>query len=331
VLDIRLVTGASLRNDTPVHASALAAGLEIVCDGNLEPGTVRNKPTVRMTLDLPYPLIPEEVKFWASVAHIKQPFGTIPVTLDSETLAMGQLILWKPTNTAANVLKNAPLALSHGPWMRRELLVHLTLKGNFVYGEGNPKLNVDGEVFGELKGTTLDGQLPQSGDARRGGKLDMWFRLVPDAATNGIVVGVLTAAPVLLTPELRQATAQVFGLVVDRSKLRGMVPAEFAMNETVQPNPDAARAAADQAGLQEHELQGVIDDRLASAADLFIAELGQLGLHLGLQPMPAQAIVDKGASLVEDGIDLLITAQDVLDQLNQAAPPLVASGEMAAL
>jgi hypothetical protein len=331
VLDIRLATGASLRNDTQVHASELARGLEIVCDGNLEQNTVHDKPTVLVTLDVPYPLIPEEIKFWATVAHIKQPFGTIPVTLDANALAKGKSILWQPTNIAAGVLKNAPLVLSRGPWLRTELLVHLTLKGNFVYGEADPKLNVDGEVFGVLKGTTLDGQLPHSGDARRGGTLDMWFRLVPDAATNAVVVGVLTAAPVLTTAQQRQALAQVFGLVVDRTKLREMVPVEFAMDETVQGDAEAARAAVTSGGLQEQELQGVIDERFAGAGDLFIQELGQIGMHLGLQEMPPDAIVDKGASLVEDAIDLVITAHDVLDRLNQASPPPIASGEVATL
>jgi hypothetical protein len=331
VLDIRVATGASLRNDTRVHATELAAGLEIVCDGSLEAGTVRGKPTVFVTLDLPYPLIPEEVKFWESTAHIKQPFGTIPVTLDADTTASGKLIVWKPTNVAAQVLKNAPLVLARSPWRREELLVHLALKGNYVYGKGDPKLNIDGEVFGVLKGATLDGQLPQSGDARRGGNLDMWFRLVADVPTKGVVVGVLTAAPVLEKPEQRPALAQVFTLVVERGKLRGLLPPDFGVDETVEPDPVAARKAATEAGLQDLELQGVIDERLASAGDLFVEELGQIGMHLGVQVMAEPEIVDKGAALAGDGIDLVITAQDVLDRLNQATPPPIASSDVATL
>src|SRR5213075_2555081 len=119
---------------------------------------------------------------------------------------------------------------------------------------------------------TLDGQLPHSGDARRGGNLDMWFWLVPDAATTGVDVGVLTAAPVLQTAD------QGLPLVVDRSKLRAMVPAAFAMDETVQADPAAARKRADDGGLQDQELQGVIDDRFAGAGDLFTQEFGQIGM-----------------------------------------------------
>ena len=56
------------------------------------------------------------------------------------------------------------------------MLVHLTLKGNFVYAIDEPKVNVDGEAFGLLDGGLLDITLP-SGDRRRGGDLEMWFRL----------------------------------------------------------------------------------------------------------------------------------------------------------
>ena len=72
VLDIRTATGKSLRNDSPVHATELARGLEIICDDEVEPGTIAGKPTAVVVLDLPYPLIPAEIEFWKTAAHIAE-------------------------------------------------------------------------------------------------------------------------------------------------------------------------------------------------------------------------------------------------------------------
>jgi hypothetical protein len=322
VIHIRTAAGTPLRNDAPVRASELVAGLEIICDADVEPGTIAGKPTVLVTLDLPYPLIPEEIRFWASAAHIKQPFGTIPVTLDCKTVSKGPRIEWLPTNIAAQVLKNILTTVGRAPISRRRLLIHLELKGNFIYAAGNPDVDLDGEVFGVLDGSTLDVKLPQSGDGRRGGNLDMWFWLTPDKPSNGIVVGVLGTAPVLNTPELRLATGQVFALAVDRGKLRQLVPVDFALDETTVADPEAARADAVAAGLQERKLRAVIDDRMVGAGDLFAQEIGQLGIELSLEPMPAAAIVGQSATLAEQGVDLVIAGQDVLDAANETTPDL---------
>ena len=327
VLDIRSASGGSLRNDSPVQASVLAAGLAIVCDADVEPGTLAGKPTVLLTLDLPYPLTPEEVKFWAAAAHINRPFGTIPVTLDGTVAAQGSLIEWHPSKIAAQVLKSIPARLAKPPWLRRQLLVHLLLKGNFVYAAGDPATNVDGEVFGVLEGALLDGQLPHSGDTRRGGNLDMWFRLVPDQEVLGFVIGVLAEAPLLKAPQQREAVGQVFSLAVDRSKLRPVVPSEFDLDLTVTPDLDAAREQAGAAGLSELELRVVIDDRFPGAGEVLQQQLGQIGVHLLPEPMPGQAIVQQGAGLAGQGFDLVIAGRDVVDQANAATADLLPAGE----
>src|SRR5205823_10117259 len=131
VLDIRTATGKSLRNDSPVHATELARGLEIICDDEVEPGTIAGKPTAVVVLDLPYPLIPAEIEFWKTAAHIAGPFGTIPVTLDCTTKPSGPRIAWVPSKQAALVVRNCLTTLSKSPWAKQQLLVHLTLKGNF--------------------------------------------------------------------------------------------------------------------------------------------------------------------------------------------------------
>jgi len=206
--------------------------------------------------------------------------------------------------------------------LRPRLLVHLTLKGNFIYAVEHANVNLDGEVFGVLQGSTLEVKLPRSGDGRRGGDLEMWFWLAPDDII-GIVVGVLPNAQTLNTTELRQATAQVFGLAVDRAKLREMVPAGFAVDATVQPDLEKARAASVGAGLQQQQLRVALDDRFAGAGDLLAQQLGEIGLEVSLEPMPADAIAGQGAALAEQGFDVVIAGRDVIDRANEAAAGLL--------
>jgi hypothetical protein len=275
-------------------------------------------------LDLPYPLIPAELEFWAGAAHIKSPFGTIPVTLDCTTKCSGPRIEWAPSVQASLVIRNCLTTLAKAPWVRRRLLVRLTLKGNFVYAAGNPDVNVDGEVFGALEGSVLDVKLPRSGDGRRGGDLEMWVWLVPDAAVNGVVVGVLASAAILKTPQLQQAAAQVFALAVDRAKLRSLVPADFGIDETATPDLVQARTVAAAAGLQQHPFRVVVDDRLAGAADLFPQQLGQIGVKVEMAPMPADAIVEQGAALGTQGFDVVVAGQDAVDRAVAASTDLLA-------
>ena len=323
VLGIHTVSGLPVQNDSPVPASVLAAGLDITCDGDVEPGTIEGKPTVLVALDLPYPLTTPEFDFWATAAHLREPWGTTSVTLDATTKAAGPHIQWTPSGQAAQVLTNVlRTTLSRPPFLRPRLLVHLTLKGNFIYAVEHASVNLDGEVFGVLQGSTLEVKLPRSGDGRRGGDLEMWFWLAPDDII-GIVVGVLPNAQTLNTTELRQATAQVFGLAVDRAKLREMIPAGFAVDATVQPDLEKARAASVGAGLQQQQLRVAIDDRFAGAGDLLAQQLGEIGLEVSLEPMPADAIAGQGAALAEQGFDVVIAGRDVIDRANEAAAGLL--------
>jgi hypothetical protein len=52
----------------------------------------------------------------------------------------------------------------------------MTVMGNFIWESENPRVFVDGDVFGRPRDGGTDIRLP-SGDRRRGGDLRMWFRL----------------------------------------------------------------------------------------------------------------------------------------------------------
>ena len=60
-------------------------------------------------------------------------------------------------------------------------LTRLTLKGNFIWDQSNPRRYLDGNVLGVPSDTgTTTLKLP-SGDRRRGGDFEMWFWLARQA------------------------------------------------------------------------------------------------------------------------------------------------------
>jgi hypothetical protein len=158
-----------LSNDSPLQPFELAAGMQILCDGEIEPGTLKDKPTCLITVHLPYPFLKQELTEWQLTA----PFGTVPITLDGVVEAGGAVIHWSPSTTAHSVLMS-----DHIKALKQPARVSLTLIGNFVYGPGDQQVYVDGEVFGALtQAGILDAKLPQSGDGQPGGNLEMWFWL----------------------------------------------------------------------------------------------------------------------------------------------------------
>jgi hypothetical protein len=171
-----------LHNDTFIGIRQLADGIAIHCDADIEPGTLAGmtgaglpeaKPTCLVTLDLPFPASPADRQLWGDTA-----VGTVPLTLNGIAVANGPTIVWKPDDRVrawllgrfGSVVKG--LAIS-------ELLVHLRLRGRFVYELGQPLVNVDGEAFGFafVEPTATLAALFLSGDGRRGGDLELWFRL----------------------------------------------------------------------------------------------------------------------------------------------------------
>jgi hypothetical protein len=62
--------------------------------------------------------------------------------------------------------------------------MRLTLKGNFIWANGNPNLFLDGDDFGSVQAgaTNMFLRFP-SGDKRRGGDFEMWFWLLAVPAT----------------------------------------------------------------------------------------------------------------------------------------------------
>jgi hypothetical protein len=151
-----------LENDMDVPPWQIRDGITISFSDRVDPASVQDKPTCFVTLDLPYPFTDDLI-------------GSLPVTLAGYVIASGNEIMWRPTPSAQQFL------MSGLPFPRiSRIPAHLTLKGSFIWAEGNPNALLDGDSFGRphphVPGQT-DVRLP-SGDNRRGGDFELWFWLV---------------------------------------------------------------------------------------------------------------------------------------------------------
>ena len=184
----RIVIGnAPLGNDSEVSVQQLANGIRFVCDRNLFPASVQDKPVCQVKVDIPFPITSDDKVLWGSDI-----IGFQPIVLAADVDSDKQTIFWRPKPET-------------GAWLRTRLfktltqitrvLVHLTLKGNFVWDENNPGLFLDGDVFGtQAAGSTITDVKFPSGDGRSGGDLEMWFWLVQP---EEVAVTITPTPPVL--------------------------------------------------------------------------------------------------------------------------------------
>ena len=198
ILDVRTVApDDTLANDATVPVSALAGGLRVVCDAPVDPETLKDKPTCLVTLDMPYPFGEEEKKFW----EIEEIVGYWPLVLRGSVDADERGIRWDPAREMDGWLRETLFERMAAHERGDTIVAHLTLKGNFIWARKDPALLLDGEAVV----ATRDREHPSgldlpSGDQRRGGDFEMWFRirselfsvrsvvLKPDEAIGGNVV-----------------------------------------------------------------------------------------------------------------------------------------------
>jgi hypothetical protein len=163
-----------------VQAPVLASGLRVVCDTPVDPESVGGKPTCFVTLDMPYPLIDAEREMWGTGDLV---LGFRPLILRGDVTVEEESVLWTPASEGTREWIRDTLFATLAERFPEvpAILAHLTLKGNFIWARDQRLLFLDGETYGvprsEEDPTGLD--LP-SGDLRRGGDFEMWFRLEPE-------------------------------------------------------------------------------------------------------------------------------------------------------
>jgi Family of unknown function (DUF6519) len=162
-----LVGDKPLGNDTDVTVTEFLHGLRIECDANLFQTSVADKPVCFITLLMPFPSSSADVQLSGNDI-----VGFQPLILNALVTNEGPTILWKAARPTIEWLRSR---LTKGD----RILARLTLKGNFIWSEKDPKLYLDGELFGgQAAGQTITAVRFPSGDGRRGGDLEMWFWLI---------------------------------------------------------------------------------------------------------------------------------------------------------
>jgi hypothetical protein len=152
-----------LFSDSNVQVNSFA-GINIQCDANVDPASVV-RPTCFVMVE--YPIFAGD----ASGAG-----AYFPIVLGGTPSAKDNIISWKAGSQAQTLLNQL---LSASP-NERGLLMHLIVKGDFIWSQDDPTIFLDGEAFGQPPqggNSNISLRLP-SGDRRRGGDFDIWFWIV---------------------------------------------------------------------------------------------------------------------------------------------------------
>jgi Family of unknown function (DUF6519) len=310
-----------LRNDTDLLLRDFVKGIEVLCDQVVEPGTLANKPTMLLTLDLPFPMSSDDQTLWG-----RELVGTMPLTLNGIVQAQAARIRWLPTEVVSRWLLGRVSRVMQAAKIER-LLLHLTLKGNFVYDTKDTNLNVDGEAFGILRDGTLDVSLP-SGDGRRGGNLDLWFwlRARPAGRTDRLVLVPVLRARRLTTIARRSALATSVGFAVDRTKLMAALPETFTIDTRAETDPERARTAVSRLRLAaETVVRIAVEEEVAAAADVIFAELEENNVALQIVAVTVADVVESFEDLLSSaaGIDGVLASEETVARLAEAHPDQV--------
>jgi hypothetical protein len=154
---------SQLFNDSNVQVNSFA-GINVQCDANVDPASV-SRPTCFVTME--YPVF---------AGDSSGSGGYFPLVLGGSVSSSGSVISWKAGSQAQTLLTQFLSAALN----ERGLLMHLIVKGDFIWSQDDPTLFLDGEAFGQPPqggNTNISLRFP-SGDRRRGGNFDMWFWVV---------------------------------------------------------------------------------------------------------------------------------------------------------
>ncbi len=165
-----------LLNDSQVLASSIATGINVRCDADIDPRSVR-PPACFLLVEVPGPTgsVPGSPPTTSTAGYNQ-------VVLASTVSAAGNTITWLPTPAAINWLSNLLLQASG-------ILARFTLKGNYIWGQTDPPAYLDGEAYGFTQNGLTSLNLP-TGDRRRGGDFEMWFWLTAQpVALRSLVLG----------------------------------------------------------------------------------------------------------------------------------------------
>ncbi|HVB97239.1 MAG TPA: DUF6519 domain-containing protein [Chloroflexota bacterium] len=242
IKEVRLIQpNAVLGNDTRIAPAALGGGLRVVLDGVVDPLAIRGKPIGAITLELPFPGSPVERESWLAPGVV----GFQPVILSGEFISEGAEITWTPNKLTQTWLADSLVKALVTLQQTSPILVHFTLKGNFIWAQENPSLYLDGEAYG-VRGANGVTDLRFTGDGRSGGNFEMWFYLEVQTPAPAVTLQSLTlAAPIVVGGAATLGTVTLSGpagpngaavALASNNPGAAAVPASI----TVLPNQNAA-------------------------------------------------------------------------------------------
>jgi len=169
-------TGGELSNDSIVHVDELSKGIQADFDGLIDREAVDGKPVSFVTIELPYPLTPNDREFWGDPG----PVAFQSLVLAAQLSGLENQLAWEPDQRTVDWLRRV-LRMIRELGIADRILARFTISGNFIWSPDDRDLWVDGDSFGGPAGGRTDlhrdsaGLL--SGDGRRGGDFRMWFWL----------------------------------------------------------------------------------------------------------------------------------------------------------
>jgi hypothetical protein len=199
-------SGSPLQNDSDVQLDAFMDGINVQCDGNIDPGSI-SRPTCFVTVESAFSQFTG-----AAIGAAYQ-----MLVLGADVGVAGNTISWQPDKRVDPLLRQL---ITQTPQGDRGILTRLTLKGNFIWDRDNANRFLDGEAFGiQQPGSNNTSLRLPSGDARRGGDFEMWFWLARPLGLSSLVVNpptVIAGTPSQGTVTL-SGPAPAGGLVVNLS------------------------------------------------------------------------------------------------------------------
>jgi len=120
------------------------------------------------------------------------------------------------------------------------------------------------------------------------------------------------------------------GMTVDRAKLQAVLPDSFTVDAGAAADVAKARTTIVRLKLSpETPVRMAVEESLAGAADLIVAELQENEIPLHLEITPVGNLVESFPALAESGVDLVFASQETVDSLAElhagelTLPPLV--------
>ena len=329
---ITLLSGKPLENDTLVDPKELARGVRVTCDKPPFQDSVRNQkglpnPVCLVALDLPWPINNTDRELWkvGSAGIVGFQRTTLAATVNSD----GNDIFWVPLSQAPNTVQQwlgeslltTIFNQTHGQIQR--VLAHLTLRGNFIWGQQDTKEYLDGDAFGVRADQGTGIALP-SGNGRRGGDLEMWFWLAappqptPTVTTPTLTIPTLTIPTVTfptftiptLTATVTFPTVTLTGPTLTLPTLTGPITLPTVVGPAgpmgapgsptvIVPPRDRGRTPSPEPltsvrGLTRNQVKKLEDAGIPDAATLAGADAGDVVTMLGLRNRKkAEALIEE--------------------------------------